>query len=902
MIKLIEANAGAGKTTTLINVYIKLLEKYHPDNIAFITFTEAAAAEIKTRIRQKLKAIPQFQKYLLLLPSAPIGTIHSFCLELLRKYGHKLGFISLDTEIINELKKEKLLDKAVTETLLQFQSKNSQKLHQLLSKIDFDGVSALKDLMKNLKHAISERTRFIGYKSSIEEIVKNVENMFKELPLSAIPNTDVEFDLSKAETKENFQKELEVSKILYELTFKAINNYKKLLKEENAVDYDEILERTLELLHLDNPKSEILNQIKVLIIDEFQDTDPVQWKIVKELHRENPNLLIYLVGDPKQSIYRFRSADIFVWNEAKSISTEVTEKTENYRSAENLLSFFNLFFDHLFNKKYHGFKAEVLFKPFTKTEKTEPKGSVEIIVFRERKERELFAETAISKALPFAEKGTVGVVARTWKSLKIFEKKLKENGIDFTYLSSSPFKAEGLKELLHLLKWLSNPEDKKSLFFFLSSRFIGLSHEQSLKAIIKKEIPELLQETLKTIENALSMKNKELHSALIVHLINKLKILDALHLTDPDSYIAILELISETFFFESSEPVAFEELTEYIESLINSNSSGSTGKNVPEKGFILTTIHSAKGLEFDSVILVPWRPNNRFGRFIFSNVGATVKLFSQERDNPNTSPYHFMLKTVNRFLNELEEKNLLYVGITRAKKQLILGAFPEGKQNNAFKIGGFVFERKDFTKYIQRPKVQVIKPIDEDREEPIIFDPDNLKMKKFERVTPSSLEEVEIKQEKPSDRKNRIAPEIYGTIVHALCQAFVKGASLEKAIKFALSSLTFPPKELEERLKEIYKLLEENYPFLKKGKSEIPFIFREGNTIVKGQIDLILPINRNEAEVWDFKTGNYSKEKVQIYKKQIELYAKAVKLMGYEVKRGIIFFIDQNRTIEIPIS
>ncbi len=901
MIKLIEANAGAGKTTTLIKIYVNLLKNYHPDNVAFITFTEAAAAEIKSRIRRELKEIPELQKYLLLLPSAPIGTIHSFCLELLRRYGHKFGFISLDTEIVSDFKKEKLLDKSVTETLLQFQAENPHQFNELLSKIDFDRVSALKDLIKSLKHAISERTRFIGYKSNIKEIVKNVGKMFKELPPSVIPETDVEFDLSKTETKENFKKELNVSKILYELTFKTINNYKKLLKEENVVDYDEILERTLELLQLDNPKSEILNQIKVLIIDEFQDTDPIQWKIVKELHRENPNLLIYLVGDPKQSIYRFRSADIFVWNEAKSLSAEVTEKTENYRSSENLLSFFNLFFNHLFNKKHHGFKAEVLFKPFTKTEKTKPEGSVEIIVFRERKEKELFAETAISKALPFAEKGTVGIIARTWKSLKIFEKKLKENGIDFTYLSSSPFKTEGVKELLQLLKWLSNPENRKSLFFFLSSRFIGLTHEESLRATLKGKTPDFLEETVKVIEESLHKKNKELHSALIVHLINKLKILDALHLTDPDSYTAILELISEVFFFESSEPTTFEELIEYAENLINSNGGRNSGKSLPDKGFILTTIHSAKGLEFDSVILVPWRPNNRFGRFIFSNIGAAVQLFSQEKGNPNTSPYHFMLKTVNKFLNELEEKNLLYVGITRAKKQLILGAFPEGKQNNAFKIGGFSFQRKDFSEYIKRPKPQPITPLT-DKKKVTIFNPDNLKVRKLERITPSSLEEKEIWQEGSKDRKSGIAPEVYGTIVHALCQAFIKGASSEKAVEFAMKSTPFSSEKLKERLKEIYQLLEEKYFFLKKGRSEVPFTFREGNAIVKGQIDLILPIGKNEAEVWDFKTGSYSEEKVQVYKKQIELYAKAAELMGYKVNKGILLFIDQDRTVEIPIS
>ena len=897
MIKLIEANAGAGKTTTLIKEYLKLLENLHPDNIAFITFTEAAAAEIKSRIRENLKKIPQFHKYLLLLPSAPIGTIHSFCLELLRKYGHKLDFISLDTEIVTEFKKEKLLDRAVTETLLEFQSTNPEEFNQLLFRIDFDKVSALKGLIKNLKYAVSERTRFIGSKTNPIEVAETVKELFKELPPDAIPQTDVELNLLSKEAEKNFQKELKVSQTLYKIVFKTIKNYKKLLKEENLIDYDEILERTLELLKLDNPRSEVLNQIKAIIIDEFQDTDPIQWKIVRELYKENPHLIIYLVGDPKQSIYRFRSADIFVWNEAKALSTQVVEKTENYRSSQKLLTFFNQFFDDLFNKKHRGIKAEVLFEPFKETEKTSPGGEVEIIPFWERKEKEKFAEAAISKAVPFAQKGTVGILARSWKDLKVFEKKLKENGLNFTYLSSSPFKAQGVKELLYLLKWLSNPENKRFLFFFLSSRFAGLNHAESLKAILENTMPESIKELIETIKTAQEIKNKIPHSNLILQLVNQIKVLDALHLTDPDSYTAILELISETFFFETSEPVTFEELTEYLENLINGYHGASSGKNTPQKGFVLTTIHSAKGLEFDSVILTPWRPSNRLGKFIFSNIGATVKLFSQE-ENPNASPYYFMLRTVNKFLNELEEKNLLYVGITRAKKQLILGAFEDSRNKKIFKIGGFSFNKKDFKRYLKTPEKLPIRYVREKRKVKI-FNPEKLKIKKYERITPSTIENITFSLQGTPRKKFGLPPETYGTVVHALCQAFVKGADEQKAIQFALGSVPSPSQELIADLKKIFNLLKTEYAFLKNGKSEVPFIFKEGNKIVKGQIDLILPIKEKEAEVWDFKTGDYSEEKMEIYKKQLELYAKAVKLMGYKVKKGIVFFVNENKTVEV---
>ncbi|GAB6076936.1 UvrD-helicase domain-containing protein [Desulfurobacterium crinifex] len=896
MLEIIEANAGAGKTTTIVRKYVELLKEVNPENIALITFTEAAAADLRDRVKKELEEAtdPELKKKLIYIPSAPIGTIHSFCYDILKRFGFKYRFFSLDTVVATSLEVEKFLDEVVVNVIQEFQEKEEKLLEVVLRRINYDRPRAFNSLITFLKTLVKNRTRFLMFDDSfsVDRMMERIRELYSTIPSS----TEVLVNLDSKDANENAKREREISNLLLRISKAVVRAYEKKLLEENRIDYSGILLQAFELVkNFDNAREEIAKAFRYIIIDEFQDTDPIQWGIVKALLKHDPEISVIVVGDPKQSIYRFRSADLLIWNEAKSVASKKEERLTNYRSARGLIDFFNSIFSEIYNELRGSFPGELEFRGFELSPETPEGGEVILYIYRPRKEKERFVKYAISKTLPYAEEGTVGIIGRRWNDLRPFERVLKENGIDYTYVATNPYNTLGVEELLHLLRWLANPEDKKSLFLLLSSRMFGLTHTEALKVVLTGEFPEELKEFQEICEETRKRIDRELHSVLILHLLTKLNYLDALYLTDFESYHSITEVVNEIYNFEKQEPLSFREIIWYIENMGKNRDYSLTSKVTVKKGYVLTTIHSSKGLEFDSVVVVPWKKSWNYGNFLYTNIGFAAKLYSIE-NLPEESPYFNMLKELDSYLDYLEEKNLLYVALTRAKKQLIVGVNPEGRKK--FKIGSFVFDREKYEQYVDYGKEGKIYSFEEERDfrQSKLYEADYVKV-----VRPSSHDES-FESERNPYIPSGISPGEYGTIVHALCQAFVNGADREKAVKFALSFSFVPSEELKKRLQEIYSLLEKEYNYLRENSEvEVPFELMKEGKIIRGRIDLVRYLPEG-IEIWDFKTGLYSEEKVKIYQEQLRLYREAFKEAGKKVANLKLFFIDENRlvTVEEP--
>jgi ATP-dependent exoDNAse (exonuclease V) beta subunit len=889
MLELIEANAGAGKTTTIVKRYVELLKRFPVESIVLVTFTESAGGDLRERARLEIENSkdPRVKKALLYLPSAPIGTIHSFCLELLRRFGFRYGLFSLDTTVASAIEVERILTDVTVNVLKEFQKKHFSRLNKVLFLIDYDKPRAFRRLMSFLKTVILHRTRFPISKTnfSVDDMVENVKKLFESA-----------FDERLEIKPEVLEREKNMASFLLELSAETIKEFENQLERDNLIDYSGILIKARKLVKHRKAIEEIANTYNAIIVDEFQDTDPVQWDIIKALLERKPHLQVVLVGDPKQSIYRFRSAGLFIWEDAKRLADRTESKVENYRSAKKLLLFFNRLFNDIYNKKRGKLLCELRFENFQPSEKTPNEGEVILFPFHLKKEMERFVEFSIGASLKYAVSGSVGVIARRWNELKPFEQHLKALGVDFSYASASPSKALGVQELLHLLRWMADPSDKESLFMVLSSRIVGLPHTEAMKAVLGNSENEDVREFLSICEDARKLIDSELHSVFILNLLSKLNFLDALYMTDYDSYVSILEIVNEVYEFEKLEPVPFKEVVSYIERLATFGDTGySKGKFVPKKGYTLTTIHSAKGLEFDSVIVVPeWLPTPPKGGFLYTNTGFAVKLFSAE-GKPEESPYFHMLKELDRYLDNLEDKNLLYVAVTRAKKQLIVGA---GNQGKRLKIGGVSVDRKDYEDLVVRKEVEISLPAVPEEENDAKVLPSALS-KPLQAVKPSEHKPVVFEGRNPYAPEG-VSSKEYGIAVHALCQAFAMGAEEKTAVNFALSHLPArTSRKMENRLKELFRLLLQQHRYLRTNTQvEVPFVFKDGETVVKGRIDLVRHLE-NCVEVWDFKTGTYTPEKEKAYREQLLLYAKALENCGYKVASANLFFIDENKVVRL---
>ncbi len=871
---IVEANAGTGKTSLIVDRYIGLLrEGYSPESIVLITFTEAAASELRERVKERIYGdLEGLKNALLFLPSSPIGTIHSFCYQLLKTFGFRYGFFDLDSTLLSDVEVEELLDFAVYEAV----GSVAGKLRDFLNYISLDYIDAFNTFVSFVKEVIKHRTRYPGIMGNLD-----VDAMVERI-LSYYRKLNPGFSLSR-EAEANLLKEKAIISEVLSVLGKAFEIYEREKGKRLRVGYNDLLEKTLELLRgSDNARYEIAQKFRFIIVDEFQDTDPIQWEIIKEMRNVDDPPGLIIVGDPKQSIYRFRSADISIWNDAKRYVKRREELLTNYRSGGELIRFFNAVFREVYSgEKLMGF--EIDFNPFAESEDRE--GKVTFIDFEKEEE---FARKVIPEIVERSSRERVAVIARKRKDLEPYERILRENGISFDVISGNPFNTYGVREVIHLLKFIENGENRKEEFFVLTSRFVGMNHSDAIECIMGGDCPDDVKEFLRKVDDFRKRKDTELHSIFINRVLDELDYFDMLYLIDGESYYSVLELINEVARFEGENSLNFRDLISYIESMVSSRDRSLPYSLNSERGILLTTIHGSKGLEFESVVAVPWGRGFNRGRFLFSSIGLAVRLFGEKGDF-DESPLFNALREVESYLDREEEKNLLYVTFTRAKRNLYVGLRRRGNEVS------FPYGKFDFRAEPSRIDVGEVKPGEAEENLPVIVDfsgGDYLKT-----VFPSSHDGEVEGVENPYLPKG-MDPRDYGNAVHYLVEAFVKGGGKEESVEYATNLIYSPNRELVKRLGEVYELLSRDYSFLIGSQTEVPFTFVDGNRVVRGRVDLIVRVG-DGYEIWDVKTGMFNRKLYEGYVEQLRVYEDSFKKAGYNITSLKLFYIDENRVIDV---
>ena len=399
----LEASAGTGKTFTIEHLVIRLLLEtdYTLDQILVVTFTRAATRELKVRIRANLeKALSlehkeKLKTALLTFEKAQIFTIHGFCHRILQEFAFEAS-ISLDLQewedkeekwaILEFLRSTTALSPAQLQRVIGFVRGDIDTLvNKLLKAPETKGFSSL-ELLKQANSNFSciapfsvteafnlARSHYKGMTSSDfdkqaslldlalqrkeilpEEWDKLIaeEEIFLEGIESGNLKARTKFtgDASLEQIREALLPALEAARnprqIFQVLSGAWHEERKKLSRLYEKVSPDDLLKMVQEKLTEKSFVSEIRKKYQAVIVDEFQDTDPIQWKIFETLFLTDLTKAVYLVGDPKQSIYAFRSADIYTFLEAAK-RFEVEEKaalTTNYRCTQGLLNELNRLF------------------------------------------------------------------------------------------------------------------------------------------------------------------------------------------------------------------------------------------------------------------------------------------------------------------------------------------------------------------------------------------------------------------------------------------------------------------------------------------------------------------------------------------------------------------------------
>jgi ATP-dependent helicase/nuclease subunit A len=329
----IAASAGTGKTHTISKTYVDLFDhafqsgkSIHVANVVAITFTRKAAAEMKSRILEMIKSRangnPAWQQLRSSMAFAWISTIDSFAQRILSEIGI-FSEIDPDLQIGSGSMANDILRRCIARAFLE----NEELLESLLKIDTIDHISG-----------------FIS-----RAILENKYAMMRSRPANAI---EAGFDLHSDPTQAAaLVLASNAFKKLFDLVYRS---FSEEMLEENLTDFSGVLITLRDMLS--SPKhawvrEKYSRQFRYLIVDEFQDTDSLQKEILDLLRSEN-NHVIY-VGDAKQSIFRFRGAEVEVISEARkeveSRNGEVQHLERNYRSHPGILKFCNAFYPMIFN-------------------------------------------------------------------------------------------------------------------------------------------------------------------------------------------------------------------------------------------------------------------------------------------------------------------------------------------------------------------------------------------------------------------------------------------------------------------------------------------------------------------------------------------------------------------------
>lgn len=582
---LLLAGAGTGKTRTLIYRVAHLIESgVSPESILLLTFTNKAANEMKERAEKMLK-----EKC-----GITACTYHSFCVNMLRFYG-KMAGISPDFTIISGPDEADIIDIIKSEL-------NFQKLKNMPSASVFASM---------LSTCVNKRL--------------TLEELLKEQKYWRFRQNERKLLLLREETK-------------------------KYKEEHNLFNYDDILLKFDQMLtDYSNIARRIEDTYRYIMVDEYQDTNTLQDSIIRKIRTKNTNLMV--VGDDMQSIYKFRGADVqnILSFPKRYTDCKVIYLTENYRSSQEILNLAN----HVMTNATEGYQKN-LRAQFSSQELpkvysvNDTKTEAEFVLNRIKAKH--------AEGIPYND---ICVLYRNSFQSYELEVLLNKAGLDFEKYGGIRFLDRAhIKDVLAFLRIYTNPSDELAWFRILQLHIgIGKVYARNISRKCLEYGPEyLIDDCHKRKKYGVHIRKlyDEIQSWEGKEFLEILKSSCAYYAKTLENTIRNKKVDSESDREESLQDLErnkeditiLQEMAKDYDSALAfldaTTLDATKSKGNEEDKLVLSTIHSVKGLEYDTVILLD----------CIDEILPSARYIGSPEDN--------------------EDVRCMYVAVTRAKNTLYM--------------------------------------------------------------------------------------------------------------------------------------------------------------------------------------------------------------------------------------
>lgn len=793
---LVSASAGSGKTYIMIKYVTKLIceDKIPVKDLLILTFTKAAATEMKERLLKRLKEMgsdPFVIEQIDSLSVANISTIHSFCEKNLKKYANLLG-INENFEIADENVAQRIRQNAFENAFEKFNEKCPKDYFELISSYKNDK-NKIKEIMfeiESLVNAIADKESFLQenlnssdkffdkatkflfenaqkhlqellkkvrdlhvdeFYDSLFEQLKNVLNSqdifemtsacrecaFPKLPLRKVVGDEV-VDILNVLKKEinkqiasiiqlnldekmlaDYQKTGHLEKILINLFQMYENEENDIKKTENYLDFYD-LEKYMKKLSV---QENLFAGLKYVFVDEYQDTNKVQERIVKNIAK---NCNFVAVGDVKQGIYGFRlaSSEIFLkdmhdFQQDKNSSVNFLQS--NFRSSQKVLDFVNDIFKVCMTEESCGVdyaNSSMLQGKMEFVDDKEKSVFLDLLAEKEEeklaladvysvKNDELFVDNQnllqfedvmrrINEVMSsqISDNGKlrkcrfsdIAILSRKRDALfGGLEEFLQKNGVPVVSNSRNLLLDEPeVQMLLSYLKIALNQDDDVAMASVLMSGLCDLTLQKILKE--KDASDESLCEIVSDDKNGFFAKfNQNLREfrfdcvvfgarRAFLNLFNKTEYRAYLNQKPEHNKINMFvdkflsQISASGFEFDLAGLVNFFESVDITVS--------AEGASI-EDAVLLTTIHNSKGLEYPIVFLIGCdqslsKAQPKVDVEINENFGLAVKFYDRENNNEIITAKMQAIKEFEAQKDFVEELMIFYVAVTRAKNRIYM--------------------------------------------------------------------------------------------------------------------------------------------------------------------------------------------------------------------------------------